>query len=86
MSDCRITYLEGRMIGTSPTERYSLRKSIEEQRTDPSWGHYTKGYSQTFGFTRDELELAALKVNVPQLIRSQPHFQQGIQSKNTIDT
>ena len=62
MSDCRITYLEGRMIGTSPTERYSLRKSIEEQRTDPSWGHYTKGYSQTCGFTRDELESVALKL------------------------
>ncbi|KAI2970175.1 hypothetical protein CBS147482_10907 [Aspergillus niger] len=62
MSDCRITYLEGRLIGSSPTERSSLRKSIEEQRTDPSWGHYTKRYSQTCGFTRDELESAALKL------------------------
>ncbi|GLA55962.1 hypothetical protein AnigIFM63604_003310 [Aspergillus niger] len=62
MPACRITYLEGRLIGSSPTERSSLRKSIEEQRTDPSWGHYTKRYSQTCGFTRDELESAALKL------------------------
>ncbi|OJJ65439.1 hypothetical protein ASPBRDRAFT_212106 [Aspergillus brasiliensis CBS 101740] len=62
MSACRITYLEGRLIGSSPTERSSLRKSIEEQRTHPSWGHYTRRYSQTCGFTRDELESAALKL------------------------
>ncbi|GJP89793.1 uncharacterized protein AlacWU_02692 [Aspergillus niger] len=62
MSACRFTYPGGRLIGSSPTERSSLRKLIQEQRPNPSWAYYMKRYPQMGGFKKDELESAAVKL------------------------